>query len=86
MVDMRHPLGKYIAGEIRVMVECRRCRHQASFCPIWLAKRWGIDTDPAMLPFRCTGELANGRRCRCRSVNVTPDYSEERYQSGLPRC
>jgi hypothetical protein len=86
MVDMRHPLGQYIAGEIRVMVECRRCRHKASFCPIILAKSWSIHTDPAMLPFRCTGRLPDGRRCRCRSVNVMPDYSEENFKSGLPRC
>jgi len=86
MVDMRHPLGQYIAGEIRVAVSCRRCGHQASFCPIVLAKRWGIDTDPAMLPFRCTGRLTDGRRCRCRAVNVGPDYSEERFKSGRPIC
>lgn len=69
MAKYHRPLRQYIDNKVRVLAQCRRCEHAASFDAATLARRWGDQVDPWQLPFRC-------RRCRSRDVRVSPDLYE----------
>ncbi|HEV2673267.1 MAG TPA: hypothetical protein VGV37_01915 [Aliidongia sp.] len=78
MADYTRPLRQYVEHGIQILVECRQCGHTATFSPFGLAARWGKDIDPAFLPFRCCAPReADGRRCRSRSVRVSPVWPEQ---------